>query len=555
MADHRPLQIAKKKVSVSIKESLPPPEYSDLTDSDSNGDKPPFAKKFLDKGKGRRRESTPGGEDGISLNSNLDQSLNAGKKPKKQEKRKKKTKALERKMNEPQKTKKRPRDRTEGLYNGADDGDNGGDNGGNNGGASGSKNDTPHNVKMKSGIRKNIKANLQGAYIPNVTEAPLMSLVHSLMTQEQKAARALALMVLDGKVDDETYRWPVRENLLPSVPKSSFMDVSAETDFFEQQGMGFVEELTGMPKTEADYSGSDESTGESDQEVNSANEAQEELELHRRRMAKKRKKLRQERHANEKMANDRLEKVNGFLREEITAFAQKQYRKGIPHRIKNLYAFQKQTLPPFRIQAARSSIGNSKAGDEEDELTPIQENAAAFAAEDSLRRILDRLPYVIRQGALGEAPDYVKLGLPKPVSSVAEYERGWDTLMAAASIAGVEDRILKKVGLRMKNLLSQSRHSRYYESPSKAKFATTESNESCELMENQECPKIKVPFMFYPPPPPKEVWDAYPAPLYLSREFIDPLDPKYSVASTMKNVRERRKWLVEPSLHKKPKGC
>ncbi|KAF9361650.1 hypothetical protein BGX26_000602 [Mortierella sp. AD094] len=553
MAGNRPQRAAKEKASASIKNFLPPPEHPDLADSDSDGDsfKPQINKTSPGKGKERRRESLSNSEDGADSNDSQTPSRVAEKKPPtKHTKREKNDKALKdkkKKKSEASQKRKRTSDRSDDYHDSGDDDD---DRDGSS--SSASDGDIVLSVKRKNTEpppKINPAQYFKGNYIPNLTQAPLMSLVHSLMTQEQKAARALALMVLDGKVDDETYRWPVRENLLPSVPKSSFMDASADADFFEQQGMGFVEELTGVPKTEADYSG-DESSDEveSDEEVNSANEADKERELHERSLAKKRRKLRRERHTNESVANSRLEQVNSFLREEIVAFAQKQYRKGIPHRVKDLYSFQKETLPPFRIQAARSSIGDSKAGNEEgDELTPIQENAAAFAAEDSLRRILDRLPYVIRQGALGEAPDYVKLGLPKPVSSVAEYERGWDTLMAAASISGVDDRILKKVGLRMKNLLSQSKHSRYYETPPKAMFATAESNEN---IKNLELPKIKVPCVFKPPSPPKELWETSPAPLYLSREFIDPLDPKYSVESTMKNIRERRRWLVEPSPYK-----
>ncbi|KAG0005361.1 hypothetical protein BGZ80_009854 [Entomortierella chlamydospora] len=585
MEGDRPQRTAKEKASISIKDSLPPPEHSDLTSSDSDGDtykpqinepssgkgkerrreslsdgKPQINEPSSGKGKERRRGSPPDSEDGADPNNDQAHSRTIEEKteiksPTKQTNREKNDGALkDRKKSETSQKRKRASHRYDDYHDSGDDDDDSDDSN-----ISASDDDIAPTVKRKNtGPPAKIKTTqyFKGNYWPNFTQAPLMSLVHSLMTQEQKAARALAFMVLDGGVDDETYRWPVRENLLPAVPKSSFMDESADADFFEQQGMGFVEELTGVPKTEADYS-DEESGDESDEEVgsdegvNSANEADEERELHERRLAKKRRKLRQERHANERMANSRLEQVNSFLREEIVAFARKQYRKGISHRVKDLHSLQKETLPPFRIQAARSSIGGSKRGDEEeDELTPIQENTAAFAAEDSLRRILDRLPYVIRQGALGEAPDYVKLGLPKPVSSVAEYERGWDTLMAAASISGVDDRILKKVGLRMKNLLSQSKHSRYYEAPPKAMFATAESNEN---MENLELPKIKVPCVFKQPPPPKELWKTSPAPLYLSREFIDPLDPKYNVESTMKNIRERRRWLVEPSPYRPKK--
>ncbi|KAI1320273.1 hypothetical protein EDD11_001488 [Mortierella claussenii] len=397
-----------------------------------------------------------------------------------------------------------------------------------------------HNVH-----KKNRSKDLWTGYNFNRAEAPLVSLVHSLMTQEEKAARTLALMVLDGKRDDETYRWPVRE-LLPPVPKDPYEDLedTHDADFFEKQGLGFVEELTGVPKTDADYSSDTQDDEEpEDDAYSSSEEAMHEQSLRDRKLAKQK---RQERHQNEWNANSRLEAIHGFLKGEFTAFAQHQYRKGIPLRTKDFFTLQKETLPAFRARAARSTIGESTAGDEqEDELTPIQLNAARFGAEDALRQILDRLPYVIRQGALGKAPDYVSLGLPKPASSEAEYERGWDTIMTAASISGIDDRILKKVAMRMKTLLSQSRNSKYHEPLPKASFATDAAPVDTAIENNISHPN-KV-FHFKLPGSPTAVWDAYPAPLQLSSEFVDPLDPKHNAESRRRNARERQQWLVEKS--------
>ena len=47
-------------------------------------------------------------------------------------------------------------------------------------------------------------------------DKPLTSMVHTLMSQEQKAMSALSLMALDPRKKDENYRWPVREGFLPS---------------------------------------------------------------------------------------------------------------------------------------------------------------------------------------------------------------------------------------------------------------------------------------------------------------------------------------------------
>ncbi|KAF8937342.1 hypothetical protein BGZ58_002887 [Dissophora ornata] len=381
-------------------------------------------------------------------------------------------------------------------------------------------------------------------YMPNSTEAPLLSVMDTLLTQEQNAAAAISLLALDGRQDNETYRWPLREDLIPIVPKTSSVHFPAEPDAFEQQGMGFVDELTGVPKEEDDYSDSDtdinrDSSGDGD----SADEARQEFLLKQRRLAKQRR----ARHANERLANDRLEQVHSLLNSEFVAFAHRQYRKGTKERIQDLDAFQRETLPPFRIRAARASIGRSKGGDEqEDEMTPIQEKAVSFAAEDSLRKILDRLPYVIRQGALGELPDYVRLGLPKPVTSVADYERNWDTIMTAASIGGVEDRILKKVGVRMKELLSISEQSRYYEAPPRGSFARGEDSDETEPeSDGSEADRVQIKPPVAQTASAKEVWREVPKPLHLAREFVDALDPKFSAEARVRNAQRRREWLCK----------
>ncbi|KAF8985924.1 hypothetical protein BGZ46_000534 [Entomortierella lignicola] len=504
----------KSSRSVRIDEVLSSPESPDQIDSDNDVDTPQLQIKSSDKGKERWREPSSDREDVSDINGAQITEKSTSKKTKPATKAK-----------QPKEKKAKGTSRKRKHTGGASE--------------SGIAPSAPSSSQMEKNKRELIES-LHRDYNPSMAQPPVAPIVLSLMSQEQKAARMLALTVLDGRMDDETYRWPVREHLLPSVPKSSYMDTNTDVNFFEQQGMGFVEELTGVPKTEGDYSGDDE-----DEAYNSSDD---EYALYKRRIAKKLRKQRQEQRANERDASNRLEQVHSFLKEEFVAYAHQQYRKGIPHRIKDLYSFQKQTLPPFRRRAVRAIIGDSKAGDEiEDELSPIQENAAAFAAEDSLRRILDRLPYAIRQGALGEVPEYVKLGVPKPVSSIADYERNWDTVMAAASIAGVEDRILKKVGMRMKNLLSQSKHSRYYEPPPKAKFATAKSSENLEDLNLDNILSQTRKHIFRRPPPPKEFWRRRPEPFYLSREFVDPLDPKYSADGIVKNVRKRRAWISHKS--------
>ncbi|KAF9925972.1 hypothetical protein BGZ65_007489 [Modicella reniformis] len=317
----------------------------------------------------------------------------------------------------------------------------------------------------------------RGRFNPRRPTAPITPTWNCLDIRKRKEADQIALLLVDAKQEGDNYRWPVREELIPNIPEYSFEDEVAETNAFEEKGMVFAEELTGVPKTEADYSETDsdseqneEDEDENESDSDSANEAQHEQSLKQRRMAKR--KLKHLRHTNERMANRRLEKVHHFLKSEITAFARRQYREGTKRRVKDLHDFQEQTQSPFYNRAARSSIGSSDAGHEQkDELTAIQEKAAVFASEDALRRILERLPFVIRQGALGKIPKYVSKGTPKPVNFFTDYERRWDTIMTAAKLSGIEDRILKKVGLRMNNLLSLSKQSRYYEVPSGGKFA------------------------------------------------------------------------------------
>jgi hypothetical protein len=200
--------------------------------------------------------------------------------------------------------------------------------------------------------------------------------------------------------------------------------------------MAFVDDLTGVPQAEDEGD-----LSENGSDYDSTDEALQERLLEKRREAKRRLKAQQERYDDERAASQRLEGVQRFFNEDMTAFAQRQHREGIPHRIKDFDTFQRQTLPKHLNRAIRTPVGVLPPGEgQEDELTPIQERAATFAAEDSLRKVLKRLPYVIRQGALGKEPEYVSIGLPKPVLTSGGYERGWDTIMAAASLAGVEDR-------------------------------------------------------------------------------------------------------------------
>ncbi|KAF9371070.1 hypothetical protein CPC16_003306 [Podila verticillata] len=270
--------------------------------------------------------------------------------------------------------------------------------------------------------------------VPDIQATTAAHLAYSLMTREQRLA--LTLSVLDPEKEFEAYRWPVRESVLPSVPVSKYLDEDARPmpDSFERKGMAFVSELTGVPKSEHDYeiSGSDE-------------DDEEELErlLDERRASKRQRKEQQE---NERSSTQRLTEVHRFFRDEVTTFAQKQYHKAFPC---------KKPSPYPDLKKIRAS--------DQDELTLLQENAAAFSAEDTLLSVLDRIPFVIRQGALGKNPEYMAQGR-KLMTADASYERGWNSVMLAATMAGVDERILKKVSYRMKILLSHSRNMYYHES-------------------------------------------------------------------------------------------
>ncbi|CAO3574809.1 unnamed protein product [Mortierella alpina] len=378
---------------------------------------------------------------------------------------------------------------------------------------------------------------------------PILSALSSLISQEQEVERELAFAVLDGYRPDERYRWPVREELLQRIPKNIYMETS-EANVFEQQGMAFVDDLTGVPKTEDDYSTTEDEgdLSENGSDYDSTDEALQERLLEKRREAKRRVKAQQERHDDERAASQRLEGVQRFFNEEITAFAQRQYRKGIPYRIKDLDTFQRQTLPKHLNRAIRTPVGVLPPGEgQEDELTPIQERAAVFAAEDSLRKILKRLPYVIRQGALGKEPEYVSIGLPKPVLTSGGYERGWDTMMATARLAGVEDRILKKVGHRMKNLLGSSRLSHFHEKRSRAKVGTVVAASADTQPEEEEEQQDELVFIDRlsgdEAPKPAE-WSKIPRPFYVADKWIDPLDPECCPEAIRRNVRKRRSWTI-----------
>ncbi|KAF9568870.1 hypothetical protein EC968_002804 [Mortierella alpina] len=375
---------------------------------------------------------------------------------------------------------------------------------------------------------------------------PISSALNSLIAHEHEVERELAFTVLDGYRPDERYRWPVREELLQCIPKNIYMETS-EPNEFERQGMAFVDELTGVPKTEDDYSATEDEDDilENESEHDATDEALQERLLERRREAKRRIKAQQERHDDERAASHRLERVQRFFNEEMTAFAQRQYRKGVPYRIKDFDAFQRQTLPRHLNRARRIPVGDLPLGEgQEDELTPIQERAAIFAAEDSLRKVLKRLPYVIRQGAQGKEPEYVNIGLPKPVFLTGGYERGWDTMMAAASLAGIEDRILKKVSHRMKNLLGCSKFSHYHEKRSRAKVATAPAASSDALGEEEEGETVFIDRLSGDEAPKPEEWKKIPKPFYATDKWIDPLDPKYRPDAIKRNVLKRRSWKI-----------
>ncbi|KAG0371913.1 hypothetical protein BGX24_001004, partial [Mortierella sp. AD032] len=334
------------------------------------------------------------------------------------------------------------------------------------------------------------------------------------------ATSNLIYQVLRPEKRGFSYRWPIREELLHTVPVSAFADSAGEPDFFEKQGLGFVEELSGVPKREDDYSDTDmeddgsgsdngdplpkvkegmkqqnnadrgkhEGKQRIEQEVvrkdnkdNQGDESGEETATERRlrrkrvQAALRSRRLegivereesvprdRHQRHEDERFANARLEAVQNFFNGEMAHFAQMQYQKGISERIQDLDKFQKLTALPEDSrrgrQAAvsvpvRAPIGSGRAGfDQEDDLTRIQQRAVAFSAEDALRKTLDRMVYVVRQGSLLRMPDYMAK-VDKGMKLKAHYERGWDTVMTSAAMAGIDDRILKKVSMRMKDLL------------------------------------------------------------------------------------------------------
>ncbi|KAG0306677.1 hypothetical protein BGZ97_000657 [Linnemannia gamsii] len=261
----------------------------------------------------------------------------------------------------------------------------------------------------------------------------------------------LIYQVLRPALKGYSYRWPIREGLLHSVPESSFRNAANKLDDFEEYGLGFVEELTGVPKNEEDYSDTDtEGDGAGSNEdvhVSSSQEIDE-----------------QEDGGDQSAEETAMERK---LRRNRTRYAER-YRKGIPERIQDLDQVQKLTLSKSCPQAVRTPIGSDLSGfDQEDDLTRLQQRAIAFSAEDVVRKTLDRMTYVVRQGSLLRMPDFpsrrqtVEGGVYK-----TKYERGWDTVMTSAALAGVDDRILKKVSMRMQNLLSKSKNSYHHEADS-----------------------------------------------------------------------------------------
>lgn len=259
------------------------------------------------------------------------------------------------------------------------------------------------------------------------------------------------------------------------IPESAFASTTDELDDFEKYGLGFVEELTGVPKNEEDYSGTDaeddnagsnedvqETSGEENPEGGddgdqSAEESTKEKALRRRRelyVIRARKNTlgsllnreesvardRGERHEDERFANARLEAVQALFDGEIARFAQVQYRKGISERIQDLEQFQKSILPESCHQAVRAPIGSELSGfDQEDDLTRLQQRAIAFSAEDAMRKTLDRMIYVVRQGSLLRMPAKPRV---ERVMFRNKYERGWDTVMTSAALAGIDDRFV-----------------------------------------------------------------------------------------------------------------
>lgn len=252
-----------------------------------------------------------------------------------------------------------------------------------------------------------------------------------------------------------------------------------------------MEELTGVPKNEEDYSDTDteddagskednagsnedgagsneddceSSNQESDEQEDEGNQSAEEsakerkLRLKRERYAElaraRRKALeslveredlaprdRAERHEDERYANARLEAVQALFEGEVARFAQAQYKRGIPERVQDLDRLQTLTLSESCHQAVRTPIGADLSGfGQEDDLTRLQQRAIAFSAEDAVRKTLDRMTYVVRQGSLLRMPDFPSSN-QRSLSKI-KYERGWDTVMTSAALAGVDDRFV-----------------------------------------------------------------------------------------------------------------
>ncbi|KAF9906554.1 hypothetical protein EC991_000496 [Linnemannia zychae] len=383
-----------------------------------------------------------------------------------------------------------------------------------------------------------------------------------------------------------SYRWPIREELLHTVPVPAFTDEASEPDYFEEQGLGFVEELAGVPKVDDDYSDTDmesdnsgsdenihnsstkergkhgnkrggenesenESEGEEDEDVGSGEETARERRLRRQRRkrthaAMRSRKLegllerqesmprsRHERHEDERFANARLEAVQGFFNGEMARFAQMQYQKGIPERVQDLDKFlQSMTLPEDRRPTAvpvRAPIGSDLAGfDQEDKMTRIQQRAIAFSAEDALRKTLDRMVYVVRQGSLLRMPEYYNVATK--ASNRRNYERGWDTVMTSAAMAGIDDRILKKVSMRMKKLLSKSLNPHYHEAGPEGQWATGEDAVARERKKYEEGDDKKED----------------------EHKFVDPMDPEFDpLVVQIRAEYRRRRFLADAKRRKK----
>ncbi|KAG0336162.1 hypothetical protein BG004_008176 [Podila humilis] len=268
--------------------------------------------------------------------------------------------------------------------------------------------------------------------VPNLPSPAAAQIAYSLVSREQQ--KALSLSVLEPEKDFESYRWPVQEAALPSIP-DKFLDEDAKqvSGACEQKGISFLAELSGVAKTDRDYS----DIGMEESNVS---------------LRKYQERAQQQQY--EKNTNERLMKTHRFFEEEMSAFAQAQYTKELSeHRASENSRMSRSSSPCPMTDTVAS------------ELSPVQENAAVFSAEDTLMSVLGRMPYVLRQGAMGRNPDYVTQGHARPMPTVAAYERGWDSVMLAASMAGVDNNILKKVSYRMNTLLRHSNNKYHHESP------------------------------------------------------------------------------------------